>query len=116
MILLIKGEPLGGRELTEPVSLSAHLSSLTLSLAPRLAKTSPFVILLCLTPDDRTRQGRASGWERDNMVDGIMPMNMYWGILKIIFPYYINNNIILIIIVPATGVSGKQDESPENKT
>ena len=30
----------------------------------RLAKTGPFVILLCLTPDDFTRQGRASGWER----------------------------------------------------
>ena len=26
--------------------------------------TGPFVILLCLTPDDFTRQGRASWWER----------------------------------------------------
>ena len=26
----------------------------------------PFVILLCLTPDELTRQGRASGWERVN--------------------------------------------------
>ena len=26
----------------------------------------PFVILLCLTPDDVTHQGRASGWERVN--------------------------------------------------
>ena len=25
---------------------------------------SPFVILLCLTSDDFTCQGRASGWER----------------------------------------------------
>ena len=32
--------------------------------SPRPAKTVPFVILLCLTPDDFTRQGRASGWER----------------------------------------------------
>ena len=32
-------------------------------LAPKLAKTVPFVILLCLTPDDLTCQGRASGWE-----------------------------------------------------
>ena len=28
------------------------------------AKTIPFVILLCLTADDFTRRGRASGWER----------------------------------------------------
>ena len=26
---------------------------------PRLAKTTPFVILLCLMPDDFTHQGRA---------------------------------------------------------
>ena len=26
--------------------------------------TGPFVILLCLTPDDFARQGRASAWER----------------------------------------------------
>ena len=32
--------------------------------SPRPAKTVPFVILLCLTPDDFTRQWRASGWER----------------------------------------------------
>ena len=29
-----------------------------------LAQTIPFVTLLCLTPDDFTRQWRASGWER----------------------------------------------------
>ena len=34
--------------------------------SPRTAKTAPFVILLCLTPDNFTRQGRASGWERVN--------------------------------------------------
>ena len=34
------------------------------SFSPRLAKTVPFVILLCLTPYDFTCQGRASGWER----------------------------------------------------
>ena len=34
--------------------------------SPRPAKTIPFVILLCLTPDDFTRQWRASGWERVN--------------------------------------------------
>ena len=41
----------------------AHLLILFLS-SPRLAKTVPFVILLCLTPDDFTHQWRASGWER----------------------------------------------------
>ena len=29
-------------------------------------RPKPFVILLCLTPDDFTRQWRASGWERVN--------------------------------------------------
>ena len=43
--------------------LSAHLSSLTLSLLdwPKLA---PLLILLCLTPDNFTRQRRGSGWKR----------------------------------------------------
>ena len=31
---------------------------------PRVAKSGHFVIFLCLTPDDFTRQRRASGWER----------------------------------------------------
>ena len=31
---------------------------------PRLAKTGPFVILLCVMPDDFTHQGRASSRER----------------------------------------------------
>ena len=31
---------------------------------PEPAKTALFIILLCLTPDDFTRQGRTSGWER----------------------------------------------------
>ena len=31
---------------------------------PRPAKTVPFVMLLCLMPDNFTRQRRASGWER----------------------------------------------------
>ena len=31
---------------------------------PRAAKSGHFVILLCLTPDDFTRQRRAPGWER----------------------------------------------------
>ena len=34
--------------------------------SPRPAKTVHFVILLCLTLYDFTRQGRASGWERVN--------------------------------------------------
>ena len=62
MILLFKGEPLGGKGFK--LDLSAHLSSLTFS--PRLAKNGHFVILLCLMPYDFTRQARASGWERVN--------------------------------------------------
>ena len=34
--------------------------------SPKLAKTVPFVISLCLTPDNFTRQGRSSGRERIN--------------------------------------------------
>ena len=60
MILLVKGEDLGGKALTVPICAS---SSLTLSLPDRIL-TVPFVILLCLTPDDFTHQWRASGWER----------------------------------------------------
>ena len=37
---------------------------LVLPFPPRVAKTSSFVILLCLMSDDFTHQGRASGWER----------------------------------------------------
>ena len=32
----------------------------------RPAKTTPFIILLCLTPDYFTHQGRGYGWERVN--------------------------------------------------
>ena len=59
MILLVKGEPLGGKGLTGP-PLFLNLFS------PTPAKTIPFVVSLCLTPDDFTRQGRASGWEMVN--------------------------------------------------
>ena len=60
MILLMKGDPLGGKGLTGPIcpSLFLNLSS------PRPVKTIPFVILLCLMPNDFTHQGRASRWER----------------------------------------------------
>ena len=37
-----------------------HATSLTISLLDR----SNFVILLCLTPNNFTHQGRATGWER----------------------------------------------------
>ena len=60
MILLIKGESLGGKGLTGPICPSLFLNP----FSPRLAQTIHFVILLCLTPDDFTRQGKASGWER----------------------------------------------------
>ena len=42
--------------------------------SPRPAKTVPFVIFFCLTPDDFTRQWRASGWER-----------VKWAYLPILF-------------------------------
>ena len=42
--------------------------------SPSPAQTVPFVILLCLTPDNFTRQWRASGWERVN-----------WAYLPILF-------------------------------
>ena len=45
MILLVKGEPLGGKGLTGPISPSLLLNP----FPPRPAKTGPFVILLCLT-------------------------------------------------------------------
>ena len=37
-----------------------------LSLTPKPAKTGPFVILLCLTPDNFTRQEGTSRRERVN--------------------------------------------------
>ena len=53
----------------------AYLPILFLKLSsPRPTKTVLFVILLCLTPDDFTRQRRASGWERVN-----------WAYLPILF-------------------------------
>ena len=59
-ILLVKGEPLGGKGLTGPICPSLFLNP----FSPRPAQTVPFVSLLCLTLYDFTRQGRASGWER----------------------------------------------------
>ena len=58
--------------------LNFHLESLftvgfNLS-SPRLAKTVPFLILLCQMPDDFTHQWSASGWERVN-----------WAYLPILF-------------------------------
>ena len=41
-------------------------TSFSHSNLPRPAKTVPFIVLLSLTPDNITRQGRASGWERVN--------------------------------------------------
>ena len=53
---------LGEERLTGPNCPSLFLNP----FSPRPAKTSPFVILLCLTPEDFARQGRAPGWERVN--------------------------------------------------
>ena len=44
-----------------PFSIPFSITSL-----PRLAKTSHFLILLCMMPDDFTRQQRVSRWERYN--------------------------------------------------
>ena len=46
--------------------LCAHLHTVN-PFSPRPAKTVHFVILLCLTPDNITHWGRASGWERVNL-------------------------------------------------
>ena len=63
MILLIKGEPLAGKELPEPICPSLFLNP----FPPRAAKSGHFVILLCLTPDDCTHQRKTSGWEKVNI-------------------------------------------------
>ena len=55
-----QGEPLGGKGLTGPICPSLFLNP----FPPRLAKTSLFVILLCLMPDDF--RGRGSGCEKVN--------------------------------------------------
>ena len=54
MTLLVKGEPLGGKGFIGPICPSLFLKP----FPPRPAKTDPFVILLCLAPNDFTRQGR----------------------------------------------------------
>ena len=61
--------------LTELLSLYLRARSVFNHFPPRPAKTDLFVILLCLTPDDFNRQGRASGWERVN-----------WAYLAVSFP------------------------------
>ena len=53
----VMGEPLGvgGKGLTGPICPSLFLLN---PFPPKPAKTGPFIILLCLTPDDFTHQGR----------------------------------------------------------
>ena len=51
---------MGGKGLTEPICPFLFLNP----FPPRPNKIGPFVILLYLTPDDFTREGRASVWER----------------------------------------------------
>ena len=42
-----------------------------------LSKTAPkVVILLCLTPDDFTHEGRASGWEKVKHDGPIFPYSL----------------------------------------
>ena len=61
-ILLVKGEPLGGKGLIVPTCPTLFLNP----FSPRPVKTVPFVSLLCLTLYDFMHQGRSSGWERVN--------------------------------------------------
>ena len=61
-ILLIKGEPLGGKG---SLGLNLLIFFLNPFWLPRSAiKPPPCYFTLCLMPDDFTCQGRASGWER----------------------------------------------------
>ena len=61
-ILLIKGEPLGGKG---SLGLNLLIFFLNPFWLPRSAiKPPPCHFTLCLMPDDFTCQGRASGWER----------------------------------------------------
>ena len=80
MILLLKGEPLGGKGLTGPTCICPSLFLNPFS--PRPAKTVTFVSLLCLTLYDFTRQVRASGWERVKII--FCPTTGSWFILKTI--------------------------------
>ena len=93
MILLIKGEPLGGKGLLYPLS-------------PRPAKTVPFVSLLCLTLCNFTRQGRASGWERVNAHPKCFPT--YFNILILLhIPSFNPQHTCLCIIVHSFHLDGQ---------
>ena len=83
MILLIKWEPLGGKKLTEPLICPSLFLN---PFPPRAAKSGHFVILLCLTPDDFTRQQRASGWERVNLPSPRPPKTVPFVILLCLTP------------------------------
>ena len=56
--ILIKGEALVGIGLTGPICPFLFLNP----FPPRPAKTTPFVTLLCLMPDNFTRHGSASSY------------------------------------------------------
>ena len=53
---------------------------------PWLAETGSFIILLCLTPDNFTCQGRASGLERVNYVLRLKPNQCKINHVKVAFP------------------------------
>ena len=100
MILLVKGEPLGGKGLTGPICTSLFLNS----FPPSVAKTALFVTLLCLTPDDFTPQGRTSGWERDNSK---YQQGLGWGRITICLQIYIVNRKHLISTSLKSGYSAQ---------
>ena len=87
-ILLVKGEPLSGKGLTEPICPSLFLNT----FPPRAAKRGHFVVLLCLTPDDFTRQGerRAPGWGRVNVCNNWNKIKSRKFINIVPFPLILN--------------------------
>ena len=91
-VLLIKGEPLGGKGLTGPIYTSLFLNP----FSPRPAQTSPFIIVLCLMPNYFTRQGRASRYERVRDYIRIYYIILF---LFLILCIIIKNVIVIFIII-----------------
>ena len=58
-----------------------------IAFPPRQIKTIPFIILLCLTPDDFPRQGRASARERVNWV--YLPISFSINTNTFTIPYHL---------------------------
>ena len=63
---------------------------------PKQAKTVPFTILICLTPDNFTHQWRASGWERVNWA--YLPISLFLNP----FPPRLAKTVPFIILICLT--------------